>query len=150
MRAIEHRIYTIRRAGDDRTAPGEPAAADTRAVRGFTRWNAADPQAPLVDRPVVDRPVVDRPVADRPVADRPVVGPRDALIDGRGDKGDAVPSFQSSSAALIRVGGRGQGARIPSGDDRAAGRLCRRDLRHQGPRAALPARLPGKNSGCGP
>src|SRR6267154_2257480 len=31
-RAIEHRIYTIRRAGDDRTAPGEPAAADTRAV----------------------------------------------------------------------------------------------------------------------
>ena len=49
--APEQRIYTIRRAGDDAAAPGEPAAADARAVRGFTRWNAADPQAPLVDRP---------------------------------------------------------------------------------------------------
>jgi uncharacterized protein (UPF0261 family)/ABC-type branched-subunit amino acid transport system ATPase component len=106
--ATEHRIYTIRRAGDDRTAPGEPAAADTRAVRGFTRWNAADPQAPLVDRPVVDRPV-----ADRPVADRPVVGPRDALIDGRGDKGDAVPSFQSSSAALSASAAEGRVLEFP-------------------------------------
>ncbi|MEA2849565.1 MAG: hypothetical protein QOG78_4846, partial [Rhodospirillaceae bacterium] len=106
--ATEHRIYTIRRAGDEGTAPGEPAAADTRAVRGFTRWNAADPQAPLVDRPVVDRLV-----ADRAVSDRPAVGPRDALIDGRGDKGEAVPSFQSSSAALSASAAEGRVLEFP-------------------------------------
>jgi uncharacterized protein (UPF0261 family)/ABC-type branched-subunit amino acid transport system ATPase component len=96
--ATEQRIYTIRRAGDDGSAPGEPAAADPRAVRGFTRWNAADPQAPLVDRPVVDRPAV---------------GPRDALIDGRGDKGEAVPSFQSSSAALSASAAEGRVLEFP-------------------------------------
>jgi len=95
---VEQRIYTIRRAGDEGTVPGEPAAADTRAVRGFTRWNAADPQAPLVDHPVVDRPVV---------------GPRDALIDGRGDKGEAVPSFQGSSAALSASAAEGRVLEFP-------------------------------------
>ncbi len=101
--AVEQRIYTIRRAGDEETAPGEPAAVDARAVRGFTRWNAADPQAPLVDRPVVDRAV----------SDRPAVGPRDALIDGRGDKGEAVPSFQSSSAALSASAAEGRVLEFP-------------------------------------
>jgi uncharacterized protein (UPF0261 family)/ABC-type branched-subunit amino acid transport system ATPase component len=101
--AVEQRIYTIRRAGGEGTAPGEPAATDARAVRGFTRWNAADPQAPLVDRPVVDRAV----------SDRPAVGPRDALIDGRGDKGEAVPSFQSSSAALSASAAEGRVLEFP-------------------------------------
>ena len=72
--AGETRVYTIRRAGDESATPGSTASTDARAVRGFTRWNAANPQAPL--------------------ADRPVEGPRDALIDRRGDKGDAVPSFE--------------------------------------------------------
>jgi len=96
--APEQRIYTIRRAGDDAPAPGEPAPADARAVRGFTRWNAADPQAPLVDRPV---------------ADRPAVGPRDALIEGRGDKGDALPSFKESSAALSASAAEGRVLEFP-------------------------------------
>jgi uncharacterized protein (UPF0261 family)/ABC-type branched-subunit amino acid transport system ATPase component len=73
-------VYTIRRAGDEAPAP---VAKDVRAVRGFTRWNAADPQAP--------------------VADRPVAAPRDMLIDQRADKGDALPSFHESSAALAEV-----------------------------------------------
>ena len=96
--APEQRIYTIRRAGDDASAPGEPAPADARAVRGFTRWNAADPQAPLVDRPVVDRPAV---------------GPRDALIEGRGDKGEALPSFKGSSAALSASAAEGRVLEFP-------------------------------------
>ncbi len=75
-------VYTIRRAGDENAAPATPAGADARSVRGFTRWNAADPQAR--------------------VADRPVVGPRDALLDRHADKGEAVPSFQGSSAALAQ------------------------------------------------
>ena len=101
--APEQRIYTIRRAGDDAPAPGEPAPADARAVRGFTRWNAADPQAPLVDRPVVDRLV----------GDRPAVGPRDALIEGRGDKGEALPSFKGSSAALSASAAEGRVLEFP-------------------------------------
>jgi uncharacterized protein (UPF0261 family)/ABC-type branched-subunit amino acid transport system ATPase component len=96
--ATEQRIYTIRRAGDDGAAPRVPAEADTRAVRGFTRWNAADPQASL---------------ADRPIADRPTVGPRDTLLDGRGDKGEAVPSFQSSSAALSESAAEGRVLEFP-------------------------------------
>jgi ABC-type branched-subunit amino acid transport system ATPase component len=94
---VEQRIYTIRRAGDETAAPTAPSS-DVRAVRGFTRWNAADPQAPLADRPVVDRPSV---------------GPRDALIDRRGDKGDAVPSFQSSSAALAESGAEARVLEFP-------------------------------------
>src|SRR5262245_14006617 len=70
-------VYTIRRAGD---GPAAQAAPDGRAVRGFTRWNAADPQAP--------------------VADRPVAAPRDALVEQRADRGGALPSFQASTAAL--------------------------------------------------
>src|SRR5262249_3155603 len=46
-------------------------------------WNAADPQAP--------------------VADRPVAAPRDTLIDQRADKGDPLPSFDESSAALAQA-----------------------------------------------
>ena len=81
-----------------RRRPASPPPADARAVRGFTRWNAADPQAPLVDRPVVDRPAV---------------GPRDALIEGRGDKGDALPSFEGSSAALSASAAEGRVLEFP-------------------------------------
>jgi uncharacterized protein (UPF0261 family)/ABC-type branched-subunit amino acid transport system ATPase component len=79
-----HVVYTIRRAGDEGAAPAAPGAANTRSVRGFTRWNAADPQ--------------------KLVADRPLVGPRDALIEHRADQGEMLPSFQSSSAALAQSG----------------------------------------------
>jgi uncharacterized protein (UPF0261 family)/ABC-type branched-subunit amino acid transport system ATPase component len=73
-------VYTIRRAGDEASASTPP---DVRAVRGFTRWNAADPQAR--------------------VTDRPVVAPRDALIDQRAGKDDTLPSFHESSAALAEA-----------------------------------------------
>ncbi|MBV8411929.1 MAG: ABC transporter permease, partial [Alphaproteobacteria bacterium] len=73
-------VYTIRRAGDEAAAPGAP---EIRAVRGFTRWNAADPQAP--------------------VADRPVVAARDSLVEQRADRGGTLPSFEASSAALAEA-----------------------------------------------
>ncbi|HKV16635.1 MAG TPA: ABC transporter permease [Reyranella sp.] len=94
----EHRIYTIRRAGDDAAAPATGTPAETRAVRGFTRWNAADPQAPL---------------SDRPITGRPPVGPRDALIERRGDKGEALPSLESSSAALSEAGAEARVLEFP-------------------------------------
>jgi uncharacterized protein (UPF0261 family)/ABC-type branched-subunit amino acid transport system ATPase component len=79
----EIRIYTIKRGGD---APTPSAPAGDRAVRGFTRWNAADPEAPLTDRPV-----------ERP-------GPRDALIEGRAVADTALPSFAAASQALAESG----------------------------------------------
>jgi len=94
----EQRIYTIRRAGDDATVPATGTSPETRAVRGFTRWNAADPQALL---------------SDRPIADRPSVGPRDTLIERRGDKGEALPSFESSSAALSESGAEARVLEFP-------------------------------------
>ena len=116
---LHHPPCRRRCAGSWRAAP-----ADARAVRGFTRWNAADR---------------DRSRLRRSAGRSPAAEPRDALSKAR----------RQGSAALVqaarppfRVGRRGQGARVPGGDDRAAGRLCRRDLRYQGPRAALPARLP--------
>jgi uncharacterized protein (UPF0261 family)/ABC-type branched-subunit amino acid transport system ATPase component len=88
-----HVVYTIRRAGDGGTTPAAPVAADTRSVRGFTRWNAADPQ--------------------KPVTDRPLVGPRDALIERRAEQGETVPSFQASSAALTQSGAEAKVLEFP-------------------------------------
>jgi uncharacterized protein (UPF0261 family)/ABC-type branched-subunit amino acid transport system ATPase component len=79
----EVRVYTIKRAegatSDDRAAQSE------RAVRGFTRWNAGDPHAPLADRPVT-------------------MGPRDALIERRADKVEALPSFDGAARAAAQSG----------------------------------------------
>jgi uncharacterized protein (UPF0261 family)/ABC-type branched-subunit amino acid transport system ATPase component len=81
----EVRIFTIRRAGDaDAPAPGAPG--EPRAVRGFTRWNAADPQAPLIDRPVA------------------ALRPRDALLEQRADRDQALPSFAAASRSLAESG----------------------------------------------
>src|SRR5882724_11660848 len=38
----ETRIFTVRRANDDGAMPEASPAPEERAVRGFTRWNAAD------------------------------------------------------------------------------------------------------------
>ncbi|HEX9418000.1 MAG TPA: ABC transporter permease [Methylomirabilota bacterium] len=76
----EVRIYTVRRATDD-TPPGEApgalagAPAD-RAVRGFTRWNAADPLA----------------------------APRDRLVDGRAETAVPMPSLAGAASALAEGG----------------------------------------------
>ena len=47
----EVHVYTVRRSADDTPRGDEAAAAPAeRAVRGFTRWNAADPLAAPRDR----------------------------------------------------------------------------------------------------
>ncbi|HYM33613.1 MAG TPA: ABC transporter permease [Candidatus Cybelea sp.] len=83
-RPHELRIYTIRRASDEPSGAGATTAyaGDERAVRGFTRWNAADPGAPLTDRRIEP------------------VGPRDDLLQGRAESAKALPSFEAASAAL--------------------------------------------------
>jgi ABC-type branched-subunit amino acid transport system ATPase component len=76
----ETRIYTIKRSGDETTVS---APADGgRAIRGFTRWNAADPAARVADRPL-----------GRP-------GPRDTLLDGQARTPAPAPSFAAASTAL--------------------------------------------------
>ena len=45
------RIYTVRRAGDSDVPSTETAPPEQRSTRGFTRWNAADPYAPVVEQP---------------------------------------------------------------------------------------------------
>jgi uncharacterized protein (UPF0261 family)/ABC-type branched-subunit amino acid transport system ATPase component len=45
-------VYTVRRSADEDAARDETATSDRgeRAVRGFTRWNAADPRTSPLDR----------------------------------------------------------------------------------------------------
>ena len=92
-----------------RTAPDEPAAADARAVRGFTRWNAADP-AGAAGRSACRRP-------------RRSSGRRPAR---RADRGAATrrraPSVRRSSAALSASAaeGRCSNSRWPTTERRAA------------------------------
>jgi uncharacterized protein (UPF0261 family)/ABC-type branched-subunit amino acid transport system ATPase component len=76
-------VYTIRRAHDDATpmpgeasTPADDATPAERTVRGFTRWNAADPTS----------------------------RPRDRLVESRADASDRPPSLQDASAALTRSG----------------------------------------------
>jgi uncharacterized protein (UPF0261 family)/ABC-type branched-subunit amino acid transport system ATPase component len=76
----EVRIYTVRRSTDD-APPDEAAAASgggpaDRAVRGFTRWNAADPRA----------------------------APRDRLVDGRAETAAPMPSLADAASALAESG----------------------------------------------
>ena len=86
--AREVRVYTVKRASD---GPSEAAAQEDRAVRGFTRWNAMDPQAPLADRPVVP------------------VGPRDELLGERADRATPLPSLVGAAQSLAESG---RGARV--------------------------------------
>jgi uncharacterized protein (UPF0261 family)/ABC-type branched-subunit amino acid transport system ATPase component len=70
--ASEVRILTVRRSADDASPVMTGASAGERAVRGFTRWNAADPQA----------------------------RPRDALIEGRAATTAEAPSLADAATAL--------------------------------------------------
>src|SRR5258708_2012595 len=77
--------------GGGRRPPTREAATgglppDERTVRGYTRWNAGDPQALLIDRPVK------------------ASGPRDALLEGQAGKPLALPSFVPASASLAESG----------------------------------------------
>jgi uncharacterized protein (UPF0261 family)/ABC-type branched-subunit amino acid transport system ATPase component len=65
------RVFTVKRAADD-SLPAPETAEPERAVRAFTRWNAADPQ----------------------------IGPRDRLVDVRAEKPAAPPSLADAAAAI--------------------------------------------------
>ena len=121
----ETRIFTVRRANDDGAMPDTstpPPAPEERAVRGFTRWNAADT----------------------------TVGPRDQIVSGRAEPVTAPPSLEVAAASLAQDRARGARRRIARGDHLRPRRLHRRHLRHQGPRAGLPAQLPGEARACAP
>jgi uncharacterized protein (UPF0261 family)/ABC-type branched-subunit amino acid transport system ATPase component len=80
-------VYTIRRSTDD-DAPAaalEAEAPGERTVRGFTRWNAADPRS----------------------------APRDRLVDQRADPGAAVPSLEAAAAAVAESGRAGRVVELP-------------------------------------
>jgi uncharacterized protein (UPF0261 family)/ABC-type branched-subunit amino acid transport system ATPase component len=94
----EVRVYTIKRAEDNRA--DHSSARRERAVRGFTRWNAGDPQAPLADRPVS-------------------AGPRDALIDRRAEKAEATPSFDEATRAVAASGREARVFEFPVADSAA-------------------------------
>ena len=88
--AEETRIYTIRRSTDDVSAPEPPdaapmAAPEERAVRGFTRWNAADSG----------------------------VGPRDRIIGDRAEPPPVVPSLEVAAANLSRTGREARVVELP-------------------------------------
>ena len=73
----ETRIFTVRRANDDGAMPetsAAPPAPEERAVRGFTRWNAADT----------------------------TIGPRDQIVSGRAEPVTAPPSLEAAAASLWR------------------------------------------------
>ena len=85
-------VYTVRREGDE-TAPApedlpSPQGGEGRvrgAVRGFTRWNAADPRS----------------------------APRDRLLDARADPGAPVPSFDETAAILAESRPAGRAMEFP-------------------------------------
>ena len=68
------------RRGGAGAGPGGRSRRAERAVRGFTRWNAADPRS----------------------------APRDRLLDGRADPGEPLPSLDEAAASLAdsRLSGR--------------------------------------------
>jgi uncharacterized protein (UPF0261 family)/ABC-type branched-subunit amino acid transport system ATPase component len=81
-------VYTVRRAGDETAAAApapEPEPSAERAVRGFTRWNAADPRS----------------------------APRDRLLDGGADPGAPVPSFDEAAATLAEGRPAGRAMEFP-------------------------------------
>ncbi|MGE0716479.1 MAG: ABC transporter permease [Alphaproteobacteria bacterium] len=79
------RIYTIRRADDAPSAPEPTATADERAVRGITRWNAADTR----------------------------VAPRDRLVEARAEPMPETPSLADAADALGTAAGRGRAVELP-------------------------------------
>ena len=90
----EVRVFTVRRAADE-TPPGEAVSApEERTVRGFTRWNAADP----------------------------LVAPRDRLVDARTEPPAPVPSLAEAASALAQSGRDARAVEFPvaASIDRAA------------------------------
>ncbi len=89
-------VYTIKRATDDVVPDGLAAdPAPERAVRGFTRWNAADPTTAPRDR-LIEAP---RVADDR--IDSPVVR---SVLEGRAEPPALVPPLAEAAAALAESG----------------------------------------------
>ncbi len=110
-------VYTVKRAGDeDPSARREADAPAERAVRGFTRWNAADPTA----------------------------APRDRLIDSRRGARDPGPAPDGGGRRSRGERPCGAGRGVAGSRHRRPRRVRRRHVRHQGPRAVLHAQLPGE------
>jgi len=83
---VETQIFTVRRAGDSTDAGATGAAEpEARAVRGFTRWNAADTR----------------------------VGPRDQVISARADAPAEPPSLVPAAASLARAGREARVVELP-------------------------------------
>jgi len=84
-------VYTVRRASDNTAAPEAPPSPQggegrvRGPVRGFTRWNAADPRS----------------------------APRDRLLDGRADPGAPLPSFDETAATLAERRPAGRAMEFP-------------------------------------
>jgi uncharacterized protein (UPF0261 family)/ABC-type branched-subunit amino acid transport system ATPase component len=80
-------VCTVRRSTDDvEPALGsEPEPPAERAVRGFTRWNTADPRS----------------------------APHDRLIESRADPGVPVPSLDEAAAAVADSGRAGRVVEFP-------------------------------------
>ena len=79
-------VYTVKRAGDeDPSGRREADAPAERAVRGFTRWNAADPTA----------------------------APRDRLIESRAEPATSVPPLTEAAAALAESGRAARVVELP-------------------------------------
>ena len=112
--AAPTQVFTVRRAHGD----GAPSLDDLapRTVRGFTRWNAGGTAAPVAD---IAR-------ARAPPASSDVVA---------GITAPPAPQRATSAAQVFD---------FPVAASSAPRRLRRRHLRHQGPRARLPAPVPGK------
>jgi uncharacterized protein (UPF0261 family) len=73
----EVRVLTVRRSGDDARGPLVTASpAEPRTVRGFTRWNAADPQG----------------------------RPRDRLVESRAEPAAEPPSLAEAASAIQESG----------------------------------------------
>jgi len=83
----ETRIFTVRRATDEGPMPDAPSASapGERAVRGLTRWNAADTG----------------------------VGPRDQIIGGRAQPAAAAPSLEVAAASLATAGRQARVVELP-------------------------------------
>ena len=90
-------VYTVRRSTDEDApaAPPEAGPPVERAVRGFTRWNAADPMTTPRDRLIE----ATRAAADSAAA--PVVR---ALLDARAEPPAPVPALTEAAAALAENG----------------------------------------------
>jgi uncharacterized protein (UPF0261 family)/ABC-type branched-subunit amino acid transport system ATPase component len=87
----EVRIFTVRRSGDDGAAGSNagfpPTADEGRAVRGFTRWNAADTRT----------------------------GPRDRLVENRAEPSREAPSLHKAAEELAESGREARVLEFPVG-----------------------------------